>query len=64
MSSLNSEDLPGRSSRTVKLNQLCRHGFCRIDLFLVEDEIIVPLQLVTVDNLDLETLSPSSQKSL
>ena len=40
----------------VKLNQLCRHGFCRIDLLLIEDEIIVPFQLVTVGYLALGDL--------
>ena len=40
----------------VKLNQLCGHGFCRIDLLFVEDEILMPFQLVTIGYLALGNL--------
>ena len=30
--------------KLIKLDQFGRHGFCRIYLFLIEDEIIMPFQ--------------------
>ena len=54
-SSRSSED-PRRVHELVKLNQLCRHGFCRIDLLLIEDEIIMPFHLVAVGYLALGDL--------
>jgi hypothetical protein len=42
----------------VKLNQLSGDGFCRIDFFLVEDDILVSFQLVTVCYLALGNLGP------
>ena len=49
---------------SFKLNQLAGNRFCRIYLHLVQDNVILPFQLITEGNLALGNFVSSSQKSL